>query len=39
MADKIDLTKQELLDLARNQRIPGRSSMTREQLAATVAPR
>jgi hemerythrin superfamily protein len=38
LADKIDLTKQELLDLAREQEIPGRSSMSQEELAATVAP-
>jgi hemerythrin superfamily protein len=38
LADKIDLTKGELLDLARNQKIPGRSSMSQEELAATVAP-
>jgi hemerythrin superfamily protein len=37
-ADKIDLTKQELLDLAREQEIPGRSSMSKEELAATVSP-
>jgi hemerythrin superfamily protein len=39
LADKIDLTKDELLDLARDQQIPGRSKMTQEELAATVAPR
>ena len=39
VADKIDRTKDELLDLARAQRIPGRSSMSQEELAATVAPR
>jgi hemerythrin-like domain-containing protein len=38
LADKIDLTKEELLDLAREQEIPGRSSMSQEELAATVAP-
>lgn len=38
LADKIDLTKEELLDLARDQKIPGRSSMSQEELAATVAP-
>jgi iron-sulfur cluster repair protein YtfE (RIC family) len=39
IADKIDLTKDELLDLARDQQIPGRSTMSQEELAATVAPR
>ena len=38
MADKIDLTKDQLLDLARAQAIPGRSTMSQEELAATVAP-
>ena len=38
LADKIDLTKEELLDLAKAQSIPGRSSMSQEELAATVAP-
>lgn len=38
LADKIDLTKQELLDLAKEQEIPGRSKMSQEELAATVAP-
>ncbi len=38
MADKIDLTKEELLDLAKAQEIPGRSTMSQEELAATVAP-
>jgi hemerythrin superfamily protein len=38
LADKIDLTKEALLDLAREQEIPGRSSMSQEELAATVAP-
>ncbi|MDQ1437309.1 MAG: hypothetical protein QOK43_938 [Acidimicrobiaceae bacterium] len=37
--DKINLTKEELIDLAREQEIPGRSSMSQEELAATVAPR
>lgn len=36
--DKLDLTKAELIGLAREQRIPGRSKMSREELAATVAP-
>ena len=39
VADKIDLTKDQLLELARAQQIPGRSSMSQEELAATVAPR
>lgn len=38
LQDKIDLTKAELLDLARHQQIPGRSTMSQEELAATVAP-
>ncbi len=38
MAEIIDLTKEELLAKAREQEIPGRSSMSREELAATVAP-
>ena len=38
LADKIDLTKEELLELAQEQQIPGRSSMSQEELAATVAP-
>ena len=38
LADKIDLTKDVLLDLAKQQQIPGRSSMSQEELAATVAP-
>jgi hemerythrin superfamily protein len=38
LADKIDLTKEELLERAREQEIPGRSSMSQEELAATVAP-
>jgi hemerythrin-like domain-containing protein len=38
LADKIDLTKDELLKLARAQEIPGRSNMSQEELAATVAP-
>jgi hemerythrin-like domain-containing protein len=38
LADKIDLTKDELLDLAKAQQIPGRSSMSQEELAATVSP-
>lgn len=38
LADKIDLTKEQLLDLAKEQQIPGRSGMSQEELAATVAP-
>ena len=38
MADKIDLTKDELLNLAKEQEIPGRTKMSQEELAATVAP-
>lgn len=38
LADKIDLTKAELLELAQSQEIPGRSSMSQQELAATVAP-
>ena len=39
LADKIDLTKAELAELARSQEIPGRSKMDHDELAATVAPR
>ena len=39
MADTIDLTKEELLSKARAQEIPGRSKMTKTELAATVDPR
>lgn len=35
----IDLTKEELLAKAREQEIPGRSKMSREELAMTVDPR
>lgn len=38
LADKIDLTKEELTQLAKEQEIPGRSKMSQEELAATVAP-
>lgn len=38
LADKADMTKQQLLDLAKAQEIPGRSKMSQEELAATVAP-
>jgi hemerythrin superfamily protein len=39
VADRIDLTKTELLELAKEQEIPGRSKMSQEELAAAVAPR
>lgn len=35
----LDLTKAELDELARNQEIPGRSKMKKQELAATVDPR
>jgi hemerythrin superfamily protein len=38
LADKIDLTKAELTELAKDQEIPGRSKMDHDELAATVAP-
>lgn len=38
LADKIDLTKAELAEKAREQQIPGRSKMDHDELAATVAP-
>ena len=38
LEDKIDLTKEELMELAKDQQIPGRSTMSQEELAATVAP-
>ena len=38
LQDKIDLTKEELMRLAQDQQIPGRSTMDHEELAATVAP-
>ena len=38
LADKIDLTKDVLIELAKEQEIPGRSSMSREELVATVDP-
>lgn len=38
MADKIDLTTEQLEELAREQEIPGRSKLSKEELAATVAP-
>ena len=37
-ADKAHLSTEELNQLAREQEIPGRSSMKRDELAATVAP-
>ena len=39
MADKEGLTKEVLVDLAKEQEIPGRSKMSTEELAATVDPR
>lgn len=36
--DKIGMTKEDLDALAREQAIPGRSTMSKEELAATVAP-
>jgi hemerythrin superfamily protein len=38
VADKIDLTKEQLSSLASEQEIPGRSSMSAEELVAAVAP-
>ena len=38
VADKIDLTKEQLSKLASEQEIPGRSSMSTDELAAAVAP-
>ena len=38
LADKIDLSKEALTQLAQDQEIPGRSTMSKEELAATVAP-
>jgi len=37
--DTLDLTKSQLLELAREQEIPGRSNMDVEELALTVRPR
>ncbi len=37
-ADKASLSMEELRELASQQQIPGRSSMSREELQATVAP-
>jgi hemerythrin superfamily protein len=39
LEDAVDLTKDELLEKAREQEIPGRSKMSQEELAATVDPR
>lgn len=39
LADTVDLTEAELRRLATEQEIPGRSTMDREELAATVSPR
>jgi hypothetical protein len=39
VADAIDLTKEELAKKASEQEIPGRSSMSKEELAASVDPR
>jgi hemerythrin superfamily protein len=39
LADTIDLTKSELLEKAKEQEIPGRSSMSQEELAAAIDPR
>lgn len=38
LADKIDLTLDELHQMASHQEIPGRSTMDHDELAATVAP-
>jgi hemerythrin superfamily protein len=38
-ADKANFSTEELQQLAREQEIPGRSSMNREELLATVAPK
>jgi hemerythrin superfamily protein len=38
LADKQDLTTDDLRKLASDQQIPGRSSMSRDELAATVSP-
>ncbi len=39
LADKQDLSDEQLHDLATEQKIPGRSSMDHDELAATVSPR
>jgi hemerythrin-like domain-containing protein len=38
LADKLGLSKSELESMARDQEIPGRSSMNHDELAATVSP-
>ena len=38
IADKEQFTTEELKELAKEQEVPGRSSMSREELLATVAP-
>jgi hemerythrin superfamily protein len=38
LADKLELSKSELVTMAREQEIPGRSSMDHDELAATVSP-
>ena len=38
LADKVDMTKEQLTELAREQQIPGRSTMSQEELAAPVSP-
>jgi hemerythrin-like domain-containing protein len=38
LADNLELSKSELATLAREQEIPGRSSMDHDELAATVSP-
>jgi hypothetical protein len=39
VADKQDLTTAQLHDMASEQKIPGRSSMDHDELAAAVSPR
>jgi len=38
LADKASMTKEELMQKAREQQIPGRSAMDHDELAATVGP-
>ena len=38
LADKQDMTNEQLRELAKEQEIPGRSSMDHDELAATVSP-
>jgi hypothetical protein len=38
LADKQDLSNERLHDTATEQKIPGRSSMDHDELAATVSP-